>query len=45
MGLSVNLDITKVMVFRKGGRLSKYEKWFYNGMNIEIVNKYIWALH
>jgi hypothetical protein len=47
LGLSVNLDKTKVMVFRKGERLSKYEKWFYNGMNIEIVNKYIyiWDLH
>jgi hypothetical protein len=40
LGLSVNLDKTKVMVFRKGGRLSKYEKWFFNGSKIEIVNKY-----
>jgi hypothetical protein len=40
LGLSVNLDKTKVMVFGKGGRLSKYEKWGFNGNKIEIVNKY-----
>jgi hypothetical protein len=31
LGLSVNLDKTKVRVFGKGGRLSKYEKWGFNG--------------
>jgi exonuclease III len=39
-GLTVNLEKTKVMVFRKGGHLSKYEKWFYNGEEIEVVNNY-----
>ena len=39
-GLTVNLDKTKVMVFRKGGHLSKHEKWYYNGQQIENVNSY-----
>ena len=42
LGLTVNLDKTKIMVFRKGGRLSKFEKWFYGGHPIEIVNKYVY---
>ena len=40
LGLKVNLNKTKVMVFRKGGHLSKHEKWFYNGEQLEIVNSY-----
>jgi hypothetical protein len=40
LGLSVNLSKTKVMIFRKGGHLSKAEKWFYKGKQIEVVNSY-----
>jgi hypothetical protein len=40
LGLSVNLDKTKIKVFRKGERTSKKETWFYKGQQIEIVNKY-----
>ena len=40
LGISVNLDKTKIMVFRKGGFLSKYEKWFYGEHPVEIVNSY-----
>ena len=40
LGLMVNLNKTKIMVFRKGGHLGKYEKWFYKGKEIEIVNNY-----
>lgn len=40
LGLKVNLNKTKVMVFRKGGHLSKAEKWFYEDTEIEIVNSY-----
>ena len=40
LGLSVNLDKTKVMIFRKGGHIAAGEKWFYNGSKIEIVNSY-----
>ena len=42
LGLTVNLDKTKIMVFRKGGRLNKFEKWFYGGHPIEIVNRYVY---
>lgn len=38
--LNVNKDKTKVMVFRKGGYLSKSEKWYFDGSELEIVNKY-----
>ena len=38
--LTVNSDKTKVMVFRKGGRLSNNEQWFYNGVTLEIVNQF-----
>jgi hypothetical protein len=40
LGLQVNLDKTKVMVFRKGGHLSEGEKWFFEGKQIEVVNNY-----
>lgn len=40
LGLKVNLDKTKVMIFRKGGRLSKQNKWFLKGSELEIVNEY-----
>ena len=36
--LSVNVTKTKVLVFKKGGRLSWAEKWFYNNSQIETVN-------
>ena len=38
--MEVNKDKTKVMVFRKGGHLSKYEKWYYDGAEMEVENKY-----
>ena len=36
--LTVNIDKTKIMVFRRGGPLSRTEKWFYNGSQIETVS-------
>ena len=38
--MNVNIDKTKVMVFRKGGRLRHDEKWFLNGKVIECVKSY-----
>ena len=38
--LTVNLDKTKVVVFKKGGKLSSKEKWFYNGHLLEITSSY-----
>ncbi|XP_055910691.1 uncharacterized protein LOC129945055 [Eupeodes corollae] len=39
--LTVNLEKSKVMTFRKGGgRNRNSEKWWYNGETIEVVNEY-----
>ena len=38
--LKVNIDKTKVMVFRKAGGLRRYEKWFYNGRRISVVSNF-----
>ena len=38
--LHINLDKTKVMVFRKGGFLGKHKKWHLDGKNIEVVDEY-----
>ena len=40
LGLEVNLEKTKVMVFRKGGYLGKSEKWHFGREQIEVVNSY-----
>ena len=40
LGIQVNLDKTKIMVFRKGGFLSRHEKWYYGGTLLEVVNSY-----
>ena len=39
-GMNVNLKKTKVVVFKNGGRLSKYEKWYLDGEKIECVSYY-----
>ena len=38
--MEVNLDKTKIIVFRKGGHLSRFENWHYNHIPIEVVNTY-----
>ena len=40
LGMEINLDKTKIVVFRKGGHLSRFEKWNYDGIPIEVVNSY-----
>ena len=40
LGLEVNLDKTKIIVFRKGGYLGRHESWHYGETQIEIVNAY-----
>ena len=37
-GLKMNTTKTKVMVFRKRGRLRQHEQWSYNDENLEIVD-------
>jgi len=39
-GMQLNLDKSKIMVFRNGGPLRHYERWFYNEMPIEVVSFY-----
>ena len=40
LGIEVNLSKTNIVVFRKGGHLSKYEQWQYGENKIEVVNSY-----
>ena len=40
LGLEVNLQKTKVMIFRKGGHIAAHERWFIAGNMLEIVNEY-----
>jgi hypothetical protein len=37
--LKINVDKTKVVVFKKGGKLSRDEKWWLDGKEREIVKK------
>ena len=36
----VNITETKVMVFRLGGYITRHEKWYLGGEEIETVNEY-----
>ena len=38
--LTVNVNKTKIVVFRKGGNLGQNDKWFYGDSEIEIVNSF-----
>ncbi|MCG8044707.1 MAG: endonuclease/exonuclease/phosphatase family protein [Candidatus Thiodiazotropha taylori] len=40
VGMQLNLNKTKIMVFRNGGIVKQTEKWFYQGTEIEIVSMY-----
>ena len=40
LGLSVNLDKSKIIVFRKGGYLAAKEKWVLDGSYLDVVNSY-----
>ena len=40
LGLTVNLDKSKVMVFGKGGYLAAKERWFWDDKKLEVVNTY-----
>ena len=39
-GLQVNTEKTKIVVFRKRGRLKDDESWTYNGVSLEVVNDF-----
>ena len=38
--LKVNMDKTNIIVFRKGGYLSRWEKWTYGNRRLSVVNVY-----
>lgn len=40
LGLKVNAEKTKIVVFRKGGYLGAREQWHLGDKNIEVVGKY-----
>lgn len=39
-GLTVNLEKSKVLIFRNGGRLTKIDRWWFGEDRVEVVNKY-----
>jgi hypothetical protein len=39
-GMKVNMDNTKVVVFRRGGIVTRHDKWYYTGEHIECVSFY-----
>ena len=39
-GLTVNTNKTKIVVFRKGGKLKTNENWTYNGIPIDILSSF-----
>ena len=40
LNLTVNMNKSNIMVFRKGGYLAAREKWFYGDLEMKIVNSY-----
>ena len=44
LGLTVNLDKSKVMVFRKGGYLAAKERWFWGDQKLEVVSQHLQIL-
>ena len=40
LGLEINIDKTQIVIFRKGGFVSKYENWSYGDTKLKIVNSY-----
>ena len=40
MGLTVNPEKSKIVVFRNGGYIAAKEKWFFGDVRLEIVNQY-----
>ena len=36
--MEVNINKTKLMVFRNGGKVTSTEKWIYNGKHLELVD-------
>mgnify|MGYP000042990229 FL=1 len=39
-GMNLNLDKSKIMLFRNGGPLRTYERWTFRGNIVEVVPYY-----
>ena len=39
-GITVNISKTKVVVFKKGGRIAASDTWTYNGEQLEVVTQF-----
>jgi hypothetical protein len=37
--LKININKTKIVVFKKGGKLSKYENWKLGGEDLKVANE------
>lgn len=40
--MNVNIQMTKIMVFQKGGRRKIYKKWKYKVEELEVVEEYVY---
>ena len=40
--IKLNTDKTKIVVFRKGGKLSIKDKWYYDGKELEVVKHFLY---
>ena len=40
LGLVINTDKSKVVVYRMGGHLSRYEKWSVGNVDLQVVSEY-----
>ncbi len=38
--LTVNVEKSKIVIFRKGGRVAKKERWLYHGNELEVVSTF-----
>lgn len=38
--LQLNVEKTKIMIFRNGGRIRDDEKWFYNNNEVQLVSEF-----
>ena len=41
--LTVNAEKTKNMIFKRGGKLARNEKWYYNNIAIDIVSNFTYV--
>ena len=42
LGLRINTNKSKIMVFKKGGFLGRHEHWSIDGNHLEVVNSYVY---